>query len=356
MTSPHQKHIDLATQLYSQQKFHDAARILEAVLKSEPHNADAMYIMGLYQWRFANAPLGIRYINQALELRPEFRDFDHQHERILNQGMNMLNVWEVLYSEYLRFKDIDAFLISFPKCGRTWLRALLGWYVNDLAAGDPMEVLELTRNKPDYCTLDISHDDFPHLITADQLFTNKKAYKDKKVIFMIRDPRDVVVSNYFQFTKRGDQTVINDDFDGSLSEFIRHKIGGLENLVRFYNIWAENKSVPEAFLEVSYEDMSASPKDIFLKCIDFLQWPEKPESLVDQILAKGSFNSMRQMESSNELQSVRLTPSNSNDPEGFKTRKGKVGGYVDYLSDEDQAYVSEYLNAHLHDHYTFYKG
>lgn len=355
MTDLIQQHIDLAIDLYAQQKFHDSGRILEAVLQADPRNADAIYMMGLYQWQFVDASLGIKFLKKAVELKPELQDYDFHRGHLINQGESMMKVWEKLYSEYLRFQTIDAFLISFPKCGRTWLRAMLGWYVNDMAEGDPMEVMELTKTRQDFCTLDITHDDFPHLKTADNLVTNKNAYKGKKVIFMIRDPRDVVVSNFFQFTKRGDQSVINDNFNGTLSEFIRYDISGLASLVGFYNVWAKNKGVPKSYLQVSYEDMSRSPKEMFIKCIELLEWPDKGETFIDDIIAKGRFDNMHEMERTNELQTVRLSPSGDGDPEGFKTRKGKVGGYVDYLSEEDLNYISDYLNTHLHNDYAAYK-
>ncbi len=64
----------------------------------------------------------------------------------------------------------------------------------------------------------------------------------------MRDPRDVVVSNYFQFVKRGDGERIGDAFAGSLSEFLHHDRGSLKSIVTFYNVWARNRAVPKAFM------------------------------------------------------------------------------------------------------------
>jgi hypothetical protein len=33
-----------------------------------------------------------------------------------------------------------------------------------------------------------------------------------------------------------------------------------------------------------------------------------------------------------------------NDPESYKTRRGKVGGYVDYLTAEDIAFIDQTVN------------
>src|SRR5438874_4279738 len=46
-----------------------------------------------------------------------------------------------------RTRRADAFILSFPKCGRTWLRVLLSRYIIDLkglAQGDLLDTFELT--------------------------------------------------------------------------------------------------------------------------------------------------------------------------------------------------------------------
>jgi len=50
-----------------------------------------------------------------------------------------------------------------------------------------------------------------------------------------------------------------------------------------------------------------------------------------------------------------LTPANPSDPESFKVRKGKVGGYAEYLSKDDISWLSERL-ADLHPFLAHYYG
>jgi hypothetical protein len=38
-----------------------------------------------------------------------------------------------------------------------------------------------------------------------------------------------------------------------------------------------------------------------------------------------------------------LQPGDARDPESFKVRRGKIGGYIDYLEQEDMAYVAEVM-------------
>jgi len=44
-----------------------------------------------------------------------------------------------------------------------------------------------------------------------------------------------------------------------------------------------------------------------------------------------------------EFQSKKLRPRDSRDEESFKVRKGKVGGYVDYLDPADRAFVDRVI-------------
>ena len=53
------------------------------------------------------------------------------------------------------------------------------------------------------------------------------------------------------------------------------------------------------------------------------------------------------MESTGSLESGRLRPRDPNDPESFKTRRGKVGGFVDYLTPDEIAEVERRIRSGL---------
>jgi Sulfotransferase domain len=57
------------------------------------------------------------------------------------------------------------------------------------------------------------------------LETDKSRYRGTKVLYLIRDPRDVVVSCFFQATRRKKL------FRGTLSEFIRSDNYGIRKIV-----------------------------------------------------------------------------------------------------------------------------
>jgi len=51
-----------------------------------------------------------------------------------------------------------------------------------------------------------------------------------------------------------------------------------------------------------------------------------------------------------------LAPGDINDPESFKIRRGKIGGYIDYLSKEDIEFINAEIDENMVDYYHYYKG
>ena len=100
----------------------------------------------------------------------------------------------------------DVYLISYPKCGRTWLRLMIGKTITThFNLPDKEEILLLrwkSRIHPQVEHITVIHDDRPMQKTPDELETSKKQFADKKVIFLVRDPRDVIISSYFELKHR----------------------------------------------------------------------------------------------------------------------------------------------------------
>jgi len=55
------------------------------------------------------------------------------------------------------------------------------------------------------------------------------------------------------------------------------------------------------------------------------------------------FANMQKLEASGQFPSKRLVPGNVNDIDSFKVRRGKVGGYRDYLNTEDCAFLDQLI-------------
>jgi hypothetical protein len=252
----------------------------------------------------------------------------------------------------------SIYLLSYPKTGRTWLRTMIGKaLVDDLAiAGvDPLELEDVSEASPALPRIRVTHDDRPHRKPPSEIERDKRRYADKHVIFLVRDPRDVLISYYFTASKRRDW------FSGTPSEFLRHPIGGLDGTIEYYNIWAGARTVPRSFCLVRYEDLHRDPSGELSRVLAVIgRSPSR--KIIDDAVAFASFENMRERERATpkaeamtaEGWAGRLSPENPTDTESYKTRKGKVGGFREYLTDDDIAYMNHRIAERLSPYYGEY--
>jgi hypothetical protein len=199
----------------------------------------------------------------------------------------------------------------------------------------------LGGNVPGAPRVRVTHDDDPHWKTPRGLDRRKRRYRGKRVVFLVRDPRDVVVSMYFERSRR------ERAYDGSLSSFLHERRGSLDTILAYYNVWARSRAIPSEFLVVRYEDLRRDTERELARLLAFLGVSGVSEATLRDAAAFASFESMRKMESSGSLDSGRLRPRDATDPESFKTRRGKVGGFVDYLTPEEIADVERRIRSGL---------
>src|SRR5262245_43827241 len=241
-------------------------------------------------------------------------------------------------------REAECFLVSYPKCGRTWLRMLLSRAL-ELHYGAPeVDYLGgafLGGNVPGAPRVRVTHDDDPHWKTPRGLDRRKRRYRGKRVVFLVRDPRDVVVSMYFERSRR------ERAYSGTLSQFLHEQRGSLDTILAYYDVWARSRDIPSEFLVVRYEDLRRDTARELERLLAFLGVRDVAEATMSEAVRFASFESMREMESAGSLESGRLRPRDPNDPESFKTRRGKVGGFVDYLTPEEIEAVERRIRTRL---------
>lgn len=256
--------------------------------------------------------------------------------------------------EARRHRQTDSYLISYPKAGRTWLRLMLGLLIDDhfgLRAPDPTDLRAMTMGLADVPTIRIAHDDHPDFKRVEDIHIRKSRYRRKAVVLLVRDPRDVMISEYFQKAKRdhGHET-----FDLSLEQFVDDPpVGGLPSIIRFYNVWADQRTVPRRFLLVRYEDLHADTVGELRRVAEFLRLPDMPDDQLRRVVAACSFEQMRHIEDTGAIETVRLRPGSRDDPESFKTRRGIVGGFPDYLDEDRVRQVTRTVETELSPFYGY---
>lgn len=272
-------------------------------------------------------------------------------------------------------ENVEYCLISFPGCGRTWLRVMIKKAIQLHFGLNSEDMFDLTfpeiagenlkQADESLPRIFVSHDGDPHQRSPGELIKSKEMYKNKKVILLIRDPRDAIVSCYFTMTRRVDpRNAIGclpelakriKPYKGTLHQYIYERVGSFETLLRFYNIWAKNKHIPKDYLLVRYEDMRRDPRGELRRILNFVNVRSVSSKVIDNAVEFGSFANMRRMEENLEYSRLKryLTPTDRNDKESYKTRKGKAGGFVDYLAKQDIEYLNKRIKRSLSKFYGY---
>jgi hypothetical protein len=247
-----------------------------------------------------------------------------------------------------RLRHADVIVVSLGKSGRTWLRVMLNKYLS-LHYGTPFSTDDLHQQNPAIPSIIYQHHLWMNFAKAPAWLNRvlerfpllpRDVFHKKKVVLLTRDPRDTIVSNYFQITKRARADKRIDDI--SISDFIRHGTWGIEARVRVMNLFLDKLRGHPRSLVVTYETMKADAEEQLRRLLRFIDI-DPNAAQVTEAVAFADFGNMRRMEESNELQKGLLRPGDPADPDSFKVRKGKVGGYVEYLNATDIAYVERHV-------------
>ena len=129
----------------------------------------------------------------------------------------------------LRIFPDDVFLVSYPKSGNTWTRFLIANLVYPEKHPDFANINELIPDPEGISKRHLEQLPRPRYLKSHQYFDPRYP----KIIHIVRDPRDVVLSEYYFDIKR---RAIPDDFP--LDKFVSRFVSG--ELNHPYGTWAEN--------------------------------------------------------------------------------------------------------------------
>jgi hypothetical protein len=239
----------------------------------------------------------------------------------------------------------NAIVLSVPKSGRTWVRTFLYAYFCKRYARE-FTLRPEHYGEPGIPRLIFSHDLFEHRTKGDlwdrirgKYLVPKKELRRTRIILLVRDPRDCFVSLYVQMTRR-DPRAPAEFKRKTVSDLLRDKKFGIGAIVRAMNAWLSEFSGRDDFTIIRYESLREAPAENFRALLAFLGETAPDISIFQEALDFSRFDNMQKLEAAGAFDSKILRPGDVRDPESFKVRRGKVGGYREYLSTKDQLYAA----------------
>ena len=215
----------------------------------------------------------------------------------------------------------DIMLVSYPKSGNTWVRALL---CNLVKKDVPLQ--EMENIVPDIYANTLSKINDAFLFNGARIIKSHESFRPyyKRVIYIVRDPRDVMVSYYFFSKKRG--------YTGSLNNFCGDFLdGNIDNFgtwLQNYSSWLSSKEIDIIFIK--YESLLSDTKLNLEKILSFIGFEASDED-IDRAIAACSLEKLREKEKK-EGDNWKVMKGSSKDVSFF--RSGTSGNWKDDEKDE----------------------
>jgi len=257
--------------------------------------------------------------------------------------------------EYSLLQEADCAIVSFGKSGRTWLRVMLSRFYqvrHGLSERHLIGFDNLHKKNPAIPKLFFTHDNYIKDYTGNH--DHKTDFYNKKVVLLVRNPLDIAVSQFFQWKYRmkPHKKILNryplHGQDVAIYDFVMDPAAGLPKIIDYLNLWAGEAEQLGSLLIVRYEDMRTDTAGTLEQIVRFIGTPGNSGEIAEAVRF-ASVENMRQMEEKRTfwLSGSRMVPKDRKNPNSYKVRKAKVGGYRDYFDEEQIRAMNELLGERL---------
>lgn len=187
----------------------------------------------------------------------------------------------------------DIFIVSYPKSGNTWMRFLIANLVHPDEMVTFLNIEQVIPHCEGQSKRFFKNMRRPRIIKCHEPFDPRF----KKVIYIVRDPRDVVVSQY-HFQRKGKAIV--DQYP--MQSFVTRFVAGETSRPPRYGSWGDNVTSwlalrynSPSFLLLRYEDMLAQTTRELAKVAWFLGIEASLQRL-GEVVERSSADRMRKLE------------------------------------------------------------
>ncbi|XP_051149319.1 cytosolic sulfotransferase 6-like [Andrographis paniculata] len=291
------------------------------------------------------------FISNLPKKKGLFAPNNYEHEGFWYPAVFLQGV--LACQRHFHSQSSDIFLVTYPKSGTTWLKALLFALLN-------RRRFPIDKNHP-LCTTN-SHDLVPFLemetylktpnpnldhLSSPRLFSTHmpwtalpESIRDNstcKIVYLCRNPKDTVVSSYHFWSSLKLEDTKKELDPNSLVETLKAFCQGVNEYGPFWrhmlDYWKQSKENPDRIYFLKYEDMKEQPTMHLRRLAEFLDCPFSPDEeesgLVEDIIKLCSFENLSNLEVN---KNGKLSYSGIQNSSFF--RQGKTGDWKNHLTDE----------------------
>ncbi|XP_062570635.1 sulfotransferase 6B1-like [Saccostrea cucullata] len=236
--------------------------------------------------------------------------------------------------QHLQTRDDDILVSSYPKSGSHWMHEFLCRVLHDQEAKFPRMEHTFLDIIPEFSRMDslpsprILYTHLPvHFLPEDHIKNGRK------IIHIVRDPRDIAVSAYYHFLNVPFfKDYLPTDWNSHLSDFMSGNF--------MYGEWCQYELQWEKFsksgnvLVLRYEDMKSDEVKYVRRIAEYLGIPCDKEAAV-RIASDCHILKLRERKKSGRL--------------GFIYRKGEVGDWKNHFSSAQEKQFSLFFRERLRD-------
>ncbi|XP_059639493.1 cytosolic sulfotransferase 17-like [Cornus florida] len=252
----------------------------------------------------------------------------------------------IALQQHFKARANHVFLVTIPKSGTTWFKALL-FAITNRKRYDFHNHPLLTTNPHEFVPYlegyaiehPTSNPDTPLLATHIPYTSLPKSILDQSgcpIVYVFRDPKDMFVSQWHFVSKLRPKELPVRSIEELFEQFCR----GVSPYGPFWDhvlgYWRASVECPDKVLFLKYEDMKSEPFVVVKRLAEFLGHPfsleEENEGVVGKIVELCSFENLSKLE-------VNKIGSHTDGttfvvPNNIFFRQGKVGDSKNYLTSE----------------------
>ena len=213
--------------------------------------------------------------------------------RIKRQVLGKLGLWRSAGAN-LTVRDEDAFLVSYPRSGNTWLRFLLAHLIHQAPLNFrelELVVADIYQNS-DRELLSLRS---PRILKSHELFDNRY----RKIVYIVRDPRDVAISFYYWRVKK--ESFSQPEKKMSMQEYLeifveREYAFTRCNWAEHVESWLSQSNIFGArLLVIKYEEMKKDAAHVLHSVAEHISF-EHDETKVENAVRLSSLSNMQKAE------------------------------------------------------------